>query len=150
MDMSEFVLSDEEVAECEAKARARAARRKRATQWQEYDTGIRFTKSIAHPLLGQAWRCHHAAPLVLMAIKSEYDIQRWRHRRKADPPEPEIVLTTKLCAQLGLSRDARLRGLRALEALGWVAVVWSAKAAPRVKVIPGLFDEGKVTVQSWS
>jgi hypothetical protein len=142
IDLSEFALTDDEVSECRRQQRRKPARK------QLYDTGIRFTKSIAHPLLGQAWRRHHAAPLVLMAIKSEYDLQRWRNRRRVDPPEPEIAISSKLCAQLGLSRDARLRGLRALEELGWITVIRSTRKAPVVRIIPGLFDEGKITVSS--
>jgi hypothetical protein len=118
----------------------KSARRKRL-----HAPGIRFVKgTVPFPVLGQAWRLHHAAPLVLLAIKSELDIQRWR---TDDASDPEVAVTSSLCAQLGLSRSARLRAVHALETAGLVTVVWTDRCAPRVRLAPGLFDEGKITVR---
>jgi hypothetical protein len=94
-------------------------------------------------VLGQAWRLHHAAPLVLLAIKSEMDIQRWR----TGEDNPEVAVTSALCAQLGLSCHARLRGVRALEAAGFISVTWNGRRAPLVRLAPDLFDEGKIAVR---
>ena len=118
--------------------RAKPARPKRL-----HAPNVRFVKgTVPFPVLGQAWRLHHAAPLVLLAIKSEVDIQRWR----TGEDNPEIAVTSALCAQLGLSRDARLRGVKALETAGLLTVTWIDHRAPRVGLAPGLFDEGKITV----
>ena len=103
---------------------------------------VRFVKgTMPFSLLGQAFKLHPAAPLVLLAIKSEADIQYWRGN-----DDPEVAVTSKLCSQLNLTRDQRLRALRALEAAGLISVAWASRRAPRVRVAPGLFDEGKITV----
>jgi hypothetical protein len=128
----------EELAEVEPK-RPRRDRSKRL-----HAPGVRFVKgTVPLSVLGQAWRLHHAAPLVLLAIKSEVDIQRWRTREN----NSEVTVTSVLCAQLGLSRHARLRGVRALEAAGLISVTWERLRAPLVRLVPGLFDEGKIAVR---
>jgi hypothetical protein len=137
--MAQFMVSDEEMAAEQARSRARAKLAKQRKQL--HAPGIRFTKgTIPHPMFGQA-RLHKAAPLVLLAIKSEVDIQLWR-----GVEHPEVAVTAALCAQLAISRDQRLRALHALEAAGMISVTWADRRAPRVRLAPGLFDEGKITV----
>jgi hypothetical protein len=116
----------------------RRVRRKRL-----HAPNVRFVKgTVSFPVLGQAWRLHHAAPLVLLAIKSEVDIQRWR----TDDDNSEVAVTASLCSQLGLSRDARLRAVKALEGAGLLTATWTTRRAPRVRLAPDLFEEGKITV----
>ena len=100
---------------------------------------------LPFPLLGQAYRLHPAGPLVLLAIKSEVDIQRWRHPEEA---EPEVAVTSALCDQLGLNPDTRVRAVRALESAGLITVSWADRRAPKVRLAPGLFDEGKIEVRT--
>jgi hypothetical protein len=141
-DLSQFIVSDEDLAWEKAKRRQRispqASKAKRL-----FAPGVRFIRGpVSQALLGQAWRLHHAAPLVLLAIKSEIDIQRWR---EAD--DLEVAVTAQLCADFGLSRNTRLRAVRALEAAGMLTASWADRRAPRVRLAPGLFDEGKISVQ---
>jgi hypothetical protein len=111
-----------------------------------YGPDVRWVKGpLPFALIGQACRLHRAALPVLLAIKREVDIQRW-HRPKET--EPEIAVTSALCDQLGLSSDARIRGVRALESAGLVTATWSDRRAPRVRLAVGLFDEGKITVNA--
>ena len=81
---------------------------------------------------------------MLLAIKREVDIQRWRHPEET---EPEIAVTSALCDQLGVSPDARVRAVRALESAGLITVSWADRRAPKVRLAPGLFDEGKIMVE---
>ena len=118
-----------------------------------FKPGIRLVLGpLPFPVLGQAWRLHAAAPLVLLAIKSEVDIRRWRARQIRDttgrnaPKNKPIAVTSALCEQLGLGRDSRLRAIRALESAGMITVEWSSRRAPRVRLAAGLFDEGKIWV----
>jgi hypothetical protein len=123
---------------------AKPARPRRNRLKQLHAPGVRFVKGpVPLSVLGQAWRLHRAAPLVLLAIKSEVDVRRWRTRED----NPEVAVTSALCAQLGLSRNARLRGLRALEAAGLIGVTWEIRRAPLVRLVSGLFDEGKIAVR---
>ena len=81
-----------------------------------YGPDVRWVQGpLPFSLLGQAYRLHPAAIPVLLAIKREVDIQRWR---RPEEPEPEIAVTSALCDQLGVSHDARVRAVRALEARG--------------------------------
>jgi hypothetical protein len=111
-----------------------------------YGPDVRWVKGpLPFTLLGQAYRLHHAGVLVLLAIKREVDIQRWRCTDEADP---EITVTSATCDQLGLGRDARLGAIRALEAAGLITVTWAERRAPKVRLAPGLFEEGKITVEA--
>jgi hypothetical protein len=110
-----------------------------------YGPDVRWVQGpLPFSLLGQAFRLHPAAIPVLLAIKREVDIQRWRNPAE---PEPEIVVTTAVCDQLGVSHDARIRAIRAMEAAGLMTATWSKGRAPKVRIAPGLFDEGKITVE---
>ena len=44
--------------------------------------------------------------------------------------------------------DARVRAIKAMEAAGLTTVTWSERRAAKIRLAPGLFDEGKITVES--
>jgi hypothetical protein len=143
VDLSDWALSDEELAQEQARRKFKAHAAKQRKQ-RLHAPGIRFVRgTIPFPVLGQAWRLCHAALPVLLAIKSETDLQRWR----TGEDDIEVAVTAALCAQLAVSRDQRLRALRALEAAGMISVTWADRSAPRVRLAPGLFDEGKLEVR---
>ena len=111
-----------------------------------YGPDVRWVAGpVPFSLLGQAYHLHPAGPLVLLAIKREVDIQRWRHSKE---PEPEVAVSSALCDQLGISPDARVRAVRALESAGLITVTWADRRAPKVRLAPGLFDEGKIEVRT--
>ena len=111
-----------------------------------YGPDVRWVKGpLPFSLIGQACRLHRAALPVLLAIKRGVDIQLWSH---PEEPDPEITVTSALCEQLGVSSDARVRAVRALESAGLITVTWADRRAPKVRLAPGLFDEGKIEVRT--
>ena len=111
-----------------------------------YGPDVRWVAGpVPFSLIGQAYRLHRAALPVLLAIKREVDIQRWR---RPEETEPEVAVTSALCDQLGVSSDARVRAVRALASAGLITVSWADRRAPKVRFAPGLFDEGKIEVRA--
>jgi hypothetical protein len=144
IDLTQFAIPPDELEQILKTRRNKRSSPQTLKLRKLFGPGVRFVKGpLPASLLGQTYRLHHAAPLVLMAIQSEVDIQNWR---KVD--DPEVAVTTALCAEFGVGRDARLRAIHALEAAGLITVIWADRRAPRVRLAPGLFEEGKITVRT--
>ena len=86
-------------------------------------------------VLARADRAHARGPFVLLVLKAEIDMARQR----TGAFRPEIAVTSGLFEGLGISPDARVRIIRALEGAGLITSVWEPNKAPRVRLVRNLF-----------
>jgi hypothetical protein len=96
--------------------------------------GMYVKGDIPHETLGRADQAGAHALAILLLLKTKADFQRL-----LDESEVEVVCSDEFTHALGLTTNARLRAIRALEAAGMITVEWSRRRAPRVRLVSGLF-----------